>query len=205
VAAYGFGEGSGAVVADSSGNGNTGTIESAIWTSAGRYGSALSFNGVDNRVTIPDSSSLHLAGALTMEAWVKPSTLTGSWRTVLLKESPGELCYALYANADTQGPSAHVFINGAEASARSTSTLPTNTWTYLAASYDGTTIRLYVDGTLTLSQTASGPISTSNDPLRIGGNAIWDEWFSGLIDEVRLYNGALNQTEIQTDMQTPVG
>ena len=205
VAAYGFGEGSGGVVADSSGNGNTGTIAGASWTSAGRYGSALSFNGVDNWVTIPDSSSLHLAGALTMEAWVKPSTLTGSWRTVLLKERPGDLCYALYANADTQGPSAHVFINGAEASARSTSTLPTNTWTYLAASYDGTTIRLYVDGTLTLSQTASGPISTSNDPLRIGGNAIWGEWFNGLIDEVRLYNGALNQTEIQTDMQTPVG
>jgi hypothetical protein len=48
----------------------------------------------------------------------------------------------------------------------------------------------------------SGPIATSSDPLRIGGNSVWSEWFSGLIDEVRIYNRALSQGEIQTDMNT---
>jgi hypothetical protein len=46
---------------------------------------------------------------------------------------------------------------------------------------------------------------TSAAPLHIGGNAIWGEWFSGLIDEVRIYNRALTQTEIATDMSAAVG
>jgi hypothetical protein len=50
----------------------------------------------------------------------------------------------------------------------------------------------------------SGNIATSASPLRIGGNAVWPEWFAGLIDEVRIYNRQLTQTEIQTDMNTPV-
>ena len=48
-------------------------------------------------------------------------------------------------------------------------------------------------------------MSGSDGPLRIGGNAIWNEWFDGLIDELRIYNRALSTTEIQTDMNTPVG
>ena len=46
---------------------------------------------------------------------------------------------------------------------------------------------------------------TSTGPLRIGGNAIWGEYFSGLIDEVRIYNRALSQAEIQAEMNAPVG
>ncbi|MEV4174543.1 LamG-like jellyroll fold domain-containing protein, partial [Nonomuraea sp. NPDC049709] len=49
-----------------------------------------------------------------------------------------------------------------------------------------------------------GPIRTDNGVLRIGGNSLWGEWFNGLIDEVRIYHRALNATEIQTDMNTPV-
>src|SRR5687768_1430371 len=60
VAAYGFSEGSGAVTADVSGRGNNGTISNALWSGAGRYGTALSFNGTSSRVTVPDSASLDL-------------------------------------------------------------------------------------------------------------------------------------------------
>ncbi len=73
VAAYGFDEGTGTVVTDSSGNGNTGTIAGATWTTAGKYGvGALSFNGTTARVTVPDAPSLDLTDALTLEAWVLP-------------------------------------------------------------------------------------------------------------------------------------
>jgi hypothetical protein len=74
----------------------------------------------------------------------------------------------------------------------------------LAATYDGATLRLYVNGTLASSLARSGSINTSNSPLRLGGNSIWGEWFNGLIDEVRIYNRALTQPEIQSDMNTPV-
>jgi hypothetical protein len=48
-------------------------------------------------------------------------------------------------------------------------------------------------------------IPASTGPLRIGGNSIWSEWFAGLIDEVRVYNRALGATEIEQDMQSPIG
>ena len=82
--------------------------------------------------------------------------------------------------------------------------LALNTWTHLAATYDGATLRLYVNGVQAGSRSLTGPIVTSNSPLRIGGNVLWGEYFAGLIDEVRVYNRALTQTEVQSDMNTPV-
>jgi len=64
--------------------------------------------------------------------------------------------------------------------------------------------KLYVNGALVASQSASGAMPSSSQPLRIGGNSIWGEYFTGVIDEVRIYNGALTQAQIQSDMATPV-
>jgi hypothetical protein len=66
-------------------------------------------------------------------------------------------------------------------------------------------LRLYVNGQLVNSRTVTGVGVVSASPLRIGGNAIWGEWFAGLIDEVRVYNRALSQAEIQADMKLPIG
>jgi hypothetical protein len=202
VSAYSFNEGSGTVLTDVSGNSNNGTINAATWSAAGRYGSALSFNGTTSRVDIPDSASLHLATNMTIEAWVRPTTLT-SWRTVLMKEQSSGLSYSLYANGDTNRPSAHVYLSS-ENDTRGTAQLAVNTWTHLAATYDGSALRLYVNGTQASSRTLGGAIQVSTAALRIGGNSIWGEYFSGLIDEVRIYNRALTAAEIQSDMNTPV-
>ena len=75
VAAYSFNEGSGTTVADASGTGNAGTIGTATWTTQGKFGNALSFNGTSARVTVPDASSLDLTTAMTLEAWVNPTAL----------------------------------------------------------------------------------------------------------------------------------
>ncbi len=85
-----------------------------------------------------------------------------------------------------------------------TAALPTGAWTHLAATYDGTTLRLYVNGAQVAQLAVAGSIPTSNSPLRIGGNAIWGEWFNGLIDEVRVYNRALSAAEIQNDMNRSI-
>ena len=79
------------------------------------------------------------------------------------------------------------------------------TWAHLAVTYDGSVLALYVNGTQVATQLQSGPILTSTGALRIGGNNIWSEWFAGLIDEVRIYNRALTQSQIQADMNTRVG
>jgi hypothetical protein len=203
VAAYGFNEGTGATVSDASGNGNTGTVSGATWSTAGRFGGALSFNGSNNWVTVADAASLDLSTGMTLEAWVNPTSPTG-WRTVILKEQPGGLVYSLYASNGANRPSGHVFTS-AEMDTQGTAVLQANTWTHLAVTYDGTTLRLFVNGVEASNKAVSGSIVGSSGVLRIGGNAVWGEYFSGLIDEVRIYNRALSTVEIQTDMNTAVG
>ena len=85
VAAFSFDEDSGRGVVDASGNGNNGTAAQTPWTATGKYGGALSFNGASSRVTIPDSASLRLTRAMTLEAWVNPTTVSNAWRDVIMK------------------------------------------------------------------------------------------------------------------------
>src|SRR5438132_8565246 len=90
VAAYNFDEGSGTILHDLSGTGNDGSLANAAWSSAGNYGGALSFNGSTSLVTIGDSSSLHLTSGMTLEAWVKPTSLNspdGDWSAAISKEN----------------------------------------------------------------------------------------------------------------------
>jgi hypothetical protein len=54
------------------------------------------------------------------------------------------------------------------------------------------------------SRALTGAAVATNNPLRIGGNAIWGEFFQGRIDEVRIYNRALSQSEVQSLMTTPL-
>ena len=83
VAAYGFDEGSGSSVIDASMTGNTGTLSGATWTSQGKYGGALSFDGVNAMVAISASSSLNISSAMTLEAWIYPTATQSGWRTIV--------------------------------------------------------------------------------------------------------------------------
>ncbi len=79
------------------------------------------------------------------------------------------------------------------------STLEANTWAHVAVTYDGTILRLYVNGTQVATQAQTGAITASTGALRLGGNAVWGEFFGGLIDDARIYNRALTPAEIVTD------
>ena len=205
VAAYGFEEGTGASTADSSGFGNTGALTDTAWNATGRYGKALTFNGTSSSVNVVDNNSLDLTNRMTLEAWVRPTTSAG-WQTVLLKENPAQsdLVYALYGNDPAAGAAAYLRSGSATTSATNTTRLPLNTWTHVAATYDGSNIRLYQNGTLVTTKAFTGTMANSTGPLRIGGNSVWGEWFQGSIDEVRVYNRALSAAEIATDSTTPI-
>ena len=85
--------------------GHTGTISGASWTTKGKFGNALSFNGTSDWVTISDANDLDLTTGMTLEAWVYPTALgAGEWRNVLIKERPGDEVYDLYANSDSNAP-----------------------------------------------------------------------------------------------------
>lgn len=87
VAAYGFDAGSGSVAADASGHGNAGVLRGPTWTTAGRFGAALRFDGSGQVVRIPASASLDLTEAMTLSAWVRPRTVQAGWRTVVHRQT----------------------------------------------------------------------------------------------------------------------
>ncbi|MEV0613863.1 LamG-like jellyroll fold domain-containing protein [Nonomuraea sp. NPDC050404] len=203
VAAYGMDSTTGTVVADSSGLNNNGTALDTAWVN-GKYGRGLSFNGGTSLVSIADAPSLRLTNTLTLSAWVRPSSVDG-WRTVLSKDfdSGDGASFMLYGSNST-APSGWMVVDYTSYEADGTSALPVNTWSHLATTYDGTTARLYVNGTQVGQVPVTGNVDMDDGNLLIGGNIIWGEYFAGLIDEVRVYNRAQSAQEIQTDMNTAV-
>ena len=203
VAAYGYDELSGSTTADLSGNNNNGTFGSGITrTTQGKFGGALVFDGA-NFVTIPDAASLNLTTGMTLEAWVYPTVALSGWKGVIIKEGTSQFSYFLYANTDGNNQAVMVNIGG-EQIALGGSAAPVNTWTHLAGTYDGLTLRLYINGVEVAAQPRSGQIGIFSGPIRIGGNSALGEYFQGRIDEVRIYNRALTQTEVQADMNAPL-
>lgn len=197
VAAYGFEEGLGNVLTDLSGNGNNGAITSGSWTN-GRFGKALFFNGSGTLVTVNDSPSLALSTGMTIEAWVNPTAL-GGWRDVVYKAND---IYFIEGSTPTGPPCAGGTFAGS--SLYSTNILPLNVWTHLATTYDGATLRFYVNGVQVATRAQTGSIQTSADPLTIGGDLVAGQYWSGRIDEVRVYNRALSAAQILTDKNTSV-
>jgi concanavalin A-like lectin/glucanase superfamily protein len=188
-------------VLDLSGSGNDGTIQRAIWTAAGHSGSALSF-GSNTWVTIADAASLDLTNGMTLEAWVR-STSNNNPRTIIYKERSTGFSYALFGSDSSSHPTTSVRTN-ANFSANGPSPIPTNVWTHLAATYDGTRVRLFVNG-VEIDNNAGG---LADHDERGSAPDRWQfdqgEYFRGLIDDVRIYNRALSAAEIQADMATPV-
>jgi len=223
VLALGFEEASGNPVVDSSAAPMNGTISGATRVAAGKIGRGLSFDGINDWVTVTDTagSKLDLTTGMTLEAWVNPTVASG-WETVVMKErgnaGEGLLAYALYArdgaprSGGTAGPAGYLRANPVASTSdrgvRGATAVPMNAWTHLATTYDGTNMRFYVNGVLVGTTAGSGSINVANGALRIGGNNSaplgQGEFFKGLIDEVRVYNRALSAAEITTDMTTPV-
>jgi len=199
VAAWNFNEGTGTTVADASGNNNTGTISGATWSTLGRYGNALSFNGTNNLVVVNSSASLNVTTAMTLSAWVFPTATQSGWRTIMQREVDA---YFLNASNDAGPlrPAGGGTFNGTVRFVGGPTALAVNTWTHVALTYDGAAIRLFVNGTQVATAARTGTLQTNASPLRIGGNVPYGEYFQGRLDEVRIYNRALSASEIQGDM-----
>ena len=163
---------------------------------AGKIGNALTLNGSTQYATAPDEASLDITGAITMAAWIKPES-TGTEGIVKKGVTGGSAGYEL-----SLGSSGKVFVrfNGQAAyRVDSATSYPTdgNTWVHVAGTYDGTTVKLYYNGVSENPKAASFGLLSNTYPLSIGVNGdLTQYFFDGAIDDVRVYNRALSDTEI---------
>jgi hypothetical protein len=181
--------------------------------SAGKVGTAFAFT-FGRALVASDTPSLRLTNSISIEAWVNPSSRSTLPQTILAKlklPEPSLLNQSSYFLGLTNN-GAPLFIlspTGSLATARvlvGAQSLPTNQWSFVVATYDGTAMRLYVNGALSAQTNYSGGIFAGPINLGIGAlppssilvppfGTVWP--FAGLIDEVSLYNRALTPDEIQ--------
>lgn len=202
AARWPFNEESGATtVADISGNGNTGTIYGATPGAAGKFGNALSFDGNDY-VSVPDSPFLTCHN-LTVEAWIKGNSFTSNPVIVSKVEGtagnqPGWKGFYLqiWNSKVTLAIDGNVWFSG------STSLLP-NIWYQVAGTYDGTTMKVYLNGALDGTYTSSSGISDTAAAVTIGNFSLYNRFMDGSIDEVRIWSSVLTADQLD-DMLPPI-
>ena len=209
-------EGSGNTVQDLSGNGNTGTLASAVVWSTGQFGAAAEFNGDENtRITMPDSPAYSGLSQITVSFWMYPHSLETAddtkmvvgkanwndnreWRVRI--EQNGNFIWQISNDGNDPGTN--------ECSVDASNYLTIGKWSHIVGTYDGTTLWLYIDGVQVDTNAGDGgacydgsavlAIGAASD---LGGTA--PDAYDGLVDDVMIYNRALSASEIQPLYREP--
>lgn len=187
---------------------NNGTATSVTYNSNGKVGRAF----VSPIAQVADAPSLRMTNALTIEAWVNPTAVAGNVpRTIVAKyDSPftGVGTQSSYYFGLTNGRV--MFMLSGNGGARtnttvfSSQTIPINQWSHLAVTYDGNAMRIYINGVMVIKQTHAGGIFAGNLNLGLGnvppspGFSSYSLPYSGMLDEVSLYQRALSEFEVQS-------
>jgi hypothetical protein len=200
-----FDEGNGTIAKDSSGNGNNGKINNAAWAD-GKFGKALEFNGIDANVEVEHSPVLSVE-TFTLMAWVNIPGFTGGWQTIATQNTDGPTRnYGLFIN-DGSGLIHYSFTSGnAWQSFNATSNIVDGKWHHIAATYDKTVFKCYVDSKVD-GETPNNLKPDNASMVITIGSWVGGGWLKGRLDEVALYNNALSEAEIQQVMlglATPV-
>jgi len=202
VAWWKFDEGAGTMAWDSSRNGNGGTIHGAVWANGKEgNGKALSFDGTNDYVRVPDSDSLDVT-QLTICAWINPRSYPPDrWHAGIVGKGGYDMrtgYETLLSYAFGDSGEGKLFEFDTNWDQMNYGPIPVDTWTHVAATYDGTTGSVFVNGELR-NQSPLAAVTTNSADLYIGMRTPENAFvahFDGLIDEVRIYNHALSAREI---------
>ena len=198
--------------ADSSGMSNDGSLHSVppVSDRFGRTGKACYFNGSSGYIDIPTSSSLQPITTVSIGAWIKPDSVSTAACVISKRFSLTNDPYHSYEITYNPNKNRWAFAvsKGLAGSLKLLNgrTDPTwGSWTYITGTYDGSIMKLYVNGTLDTSFAASGNLGYGAIPLYIGYSGSSTDYFKGSIDEVTVYNRALTAQEISSMYNGTVG
>ena len=206
LAHWSFNEDSGSVANDESGNGYDGTIHGATWTT-GISGSALDFSGDYVRApNVFDSAPEEL----TVMAWAKPIGNFGdgidSDIVIVSQTTSGGGCpneaFILWTGVSGDRTRFQVTNSSPSVWGVASSSAPpeSDTWYHFVGTYDGSSVKLYINGELESSSSYTGELCFVDTPIEIGKKFNGNYW-NGIIDEVKIYNYALSASEIQTEYE----
>ena len=174
---------------------NDGTVNNVTWTT-GPLGGALELDGTNGYVSVPSTPTLQLTSALTIAGWVKGDVWgTGSDVDIIARKgdgSPNNYQFAIKNGVTT------MFLDDSDSAGLSGNTvLSSGHWYHVAATWNGSEVRIYVDGVIDKNppDLRGGTIGTDTRPLYIGGRGTSDV-LDGIVDDVRIYNRALSAAEV---------
>ncbi len=177
-------------------------IGDAVWTN-GKVGSALHFDGVDSRVSVPDSPALDLTTAGTVGAWVYMDSIT-PFGGIIHKGDRTDFSDEAYTLQFWTGNTIILGLNNGQHMVQTTTAFSPNTWYHVVGTWDSTGMSVYVNGTLNNSTASTGVAVNSSGSLNIGAqtstyyNGTYHNFpFQGVIDEATIYNRALTSDEIK--------
>ncbi|MCK9556226.1 alpha/beta hydrolase, partial [bacterium] len=199
-------EGEGSSLGDSSTYENDGTINGASWTQ-GISDYSLNFDGLDDYVNCGNDSSLDAENQLTVEMWFKFSEIPAWWNRLLSKgvwaADNSQTAYIIVTGKDVPKIFFQVCQSDRTIKSVATPDLEVGQWYHLAGTYKGGMMCIYLNGEpVEYTTSATGSIQTVDENLVIGANSSYGEKFNGIIDEVKLYNRALTEEEIEADYKS---
>lgn len=168
---------------------------------------SLQFDGVNDYVNCGNDPSLNITGtAITLEAWIYPTSFTTEvWRgNIINKNGSGENGYMIRVGNGGQ-VNFNIGSTGWNELNTATGVVTLNTWHHVAGVYDGTEMRIYVNGTLQASAPETVNIGVTTLNLLLGEDPQWTgRYFPGRIDEARVWNVARTEAEIQAGMNSEI-
>lgn len=183
-----------------------GTTAAALsWTDSPAQfaANAIQFDGTNDFVTIPDNNTLDISNAITLEAWVYATKNTGVQNVICKSSGTANTGYIFPRTNDGWANAVIYLYAGGNWRVVSASYPSLNAWHHLAATYDGATIKMYIDGVQVTSVPQTGTIAVNTNPLTLGTQpASGSEYFGGTADEFRVWNVARTQAEIQASMNS---
>ena len=187
----------GDVARDSSGNGNDGTLVNGPRWGIGKRNGALEFDGVDDYVDCGNDASLNPEDSITIVAWFKANELPSTYPRIVSKET--DTTANPYNILVRQSDSVVRFLlgDGLTEYGAGDAAIALDTWYHVAATYDGSTMKVYLDGTLSGTRDLVFALPPRTTSVLIGSNPSNNRQFSGIIDELAIFSVALSQEDIE--------